>query len=66
MSSCEDITVVPEFCVSQGDRVGGFQAFPALAKRRSEILQGPGFRSGSGVTWGRLIANILLEGLLQG
>lgn len=46
--------------------IGGFQAFPVLAKRRSEILQAPGFRHGIGVTWGRLIDNILLEGLLQG
>ena len=45
---------------------GGFQAFPAPAKGRSEILQGPGLRNGSGITWGRLIDNILLEGLMQG
>lgn len=53
----------------EGTGVGGFDALPAPAKRRSQILQGPRAPErqylGS-VTWGRLFDNILLEGLCQG
>lgn len=37
---------MPGLCISQCDRRRWLHALPAPAKRRSEMLQGPGLRNG--------------------
>lgn len=37
---------MPALCISQGGRRRGLYVLPAPAKRRSEMLQGPGLRNG--------------------